>query len=148
MDIVVLIKFVPDLVEDLEIDAGTGLLDRTFLRLMPSELDDHALEEALLLTERHGGAVTVVTLDTGDVDEAIDYLRFYANEMQRNKGFAHQMRNVYKGEKVRSVLKPYGVWGVVSPFNFPLAIAVGMTAGALVTGNTAVLKPSSDAPRH
>jgi electron transfer flavoprotein beta subunit len=71
MNIVVPIKFVPDPVEDLEIDAGTGLLDRAFLRLMPSELDDHALEEALLLTEKHGGAVTVVTLDWGDVDEAL-----------------------------------------------------------------------------
>lgn len=71
MDIVVLIKFVPDLVEDLEIDAGTGLLDRSFLRLMPNELDDHALEEALLLKERHGGSVTVLTLDSGDVDETL-----------------------------------------------------------------------------
>ncbi|MGD8454363.1 MAG: electron transfer flavoprotein subunit beta/FixA family protein [Phycisphaerae bacterium] len=71
MDIVVLVKFVPDLVEDLEIDADSGLLDRTFLRLMPNELDDHALEEALLLKERHGGKVTVLTLDSGDVDETL-----------------------------------------------------------------------------
>ncbi|MGB9624760.1 MAG: electron transfer flavoprotein subunit beta/FixA family protein [Phycisphaerae bacterium] len=71
MDSVVLIKFVPDLVEDLEIDPQSGLLDRSFLRLMPNELDDHALEEALLLKERYGGTVTVVTADTGDVDEAL-----------------------------------------------------------------------------
>jgi len=71
MDIVVLIKFVPDLVEDLEIDSSTHLLDRGFLRLMPNELDDHALEEALLLKERHGGKVTVLTLDSGDVDETL-----------------------------------------------------------------------------
>jgi electron transfer flavoprotein beta subunit len=71
MDIVVLIKFVPDLVEDLEIDAATGLLDRNFLRLMPNELDEHALEQAIILKERHGGRVTVLTLDTGDVDEAL-----------------------------------------------------------------------------
>jgi electron transfer flavoprotein beta subunit len=71
MDIVVLIKFVPDLVEDLEIDSSTRLLDRSFLRLMPNELDDHALEEALLLKERHGGKVTVLTLDSGDVDETL-----------------------------------------------------------------------------
>ena len=71
MNIVVPIKFVPDPVEDLEIDAGSGLLDRTFLRLMPNELDDHALEEALLLVERHGGQVTVVTIDWGDVDDAL-----------------------------------------------------------------------------
>ncbi|MFH1109510.1 MAG: electron transfer flavoprotein subunit beta/FixA family protein [Planctomycetota bacterium] len=71
MDIVVLIKFVPDLVEDLEIDAATGLLDRNFLRLMPNELDEHALEQAIILKERHGGRVTVLALDTGDVDEAL-----------------------------------------------------------------------------
>jgi electron transfer flavoprotein beta subunit len=71
MDTIVLIKFVPDLVEDLEIDSQSGLLDRTFLRLMPNELDDHALEEALLLKERHGGTVTVTTVDTGDVDETL-----------------------------------------------------------------------------
>lgn len=71
MDIVVLIKFVPDLVEELEIDPGSGLLDRSFLRLMPNELDEHALEQAILLKERHGGTVTVITLDTGDVDETL-----------------------------------------------------------------------------
>jgi electron transfer flavoprotein beta subunit len=71
MNIVVLIKFVPDLVEDLEIDAQSGLLDRSFLRLIPNELDEHALEEALLLKERYGGTVTALTVDFGDVDEAL-----------------------------------------------------------------------------
>lgn len=71
MNILVLIKFVPDLVEDLEIDSSTGLLDRSFLRTIPNELDDHALEEAILLKERHGGTVTVLTLDSGDVDETL-----------------------------------------------------------------------------
>ena len=49
-------------------------------------------------------------------------------------------------EKTRVVLRPFGVWGIIAPFNFPSAIAIGMTTGALLTGNTAVLKPSSDAP--
>jgi electron transfer flavoprotein beta subunit len=71
MDIVVLMKFVPDLVEELEIDEDSGMLDRSFLRLMPNELDEHALEQAILLKERHGGTVTVLTLDTGDVDETL-----------------------------------------------------------------------------
>ncbi len=71
MDIVVLMKFVPDLVEELEIDAESHLLDRQFLRLMPNELDEHALEQALILKERSGGHITVMTLDTGDVDEAL-----------------------------------------------------------------------------
>jgi electron transfer flavoprotein beta subunit len=71
MDIVVPIKFVPDLVEELEIDASGVALDRRFMRLIPSEQDDHALEQALLLKERYGGTVTVVALDTGDVDETL-----------------------------------------------------------------------------
>jgi electron transfer flavoprotein beta subunit len=71
MDILVPVKFVPDLVEELEIDASGVALDRRFMRLIPSEQDDHALEEALLLKERYGGTVTVVALDTGDVDEAL-----------------------------------------------------------------------------
>lgn len=71
MNIVVPIKFVPDPVEDLQIDPSSGLLDRSFLRLIPSELDEHALEQALILKERHGGTVTVVACDTGDVDETL-----------------------------------------------------------------------------
>ncbi len=71
MDIVVLIKFVPDLVEEMEIDEhGTGL-DRTFMRLIPGEQDEHALEQALLLKERLGGTVSVIALDTGDVDDTL-----------------------------------------------------------------------------
>jgi electron transfer flavoprotein beta subunit len=71
MDIVVPIKFVPDPVEELEIDADTGLLDRMFVRLIPNELDEHALEQALLIKERSGATVTVIALDTGDVDETL-----------------------------------------------------------------------------
>jgi electron transfer flavoprotein beta subunit len=71
MDIVVPIKFVPDLVEELDIDASGVALDRRFMRLIPSEQDEHALEQALLLKERYGGTVTVLALDTGDVDETL-----------------------------------------------------------------------------
>lgn len=81
-----------------------------------------------------------------DVDEACDFLRWYAEELIANKGFEREMGRYFPNEQTRSVLKPFGVWAVVSPFNFPLAIACGMTAGALVTGNTAVLKPASDTP--
>jgi electron transfer flavoprotein beta subunit len=71
MNIIVPIKFVPDLVEQLDIDPSGTALDRTFMRMIPNEQDTHALEQALLLKERHGGTVTVVTLDAGDVDEAL-----------------------------------------------------------------------------
>jgi 1-pyrroline-5-carboxylate dehydrogenase len=66
--------------------------------------------------------------------------------MEKNNGFIVQTKSAYPNEKSKSVMKPYGVWGVISPFNFPAAILVGMSIGALITGNTIVLKPSSDAP--
>ena len=82
----------------------------------------------------------------GDVDEAIDFMRFYAYQMEINEGFCKQTHHPNHNEKTRTVMKPYGVWGIISPFNFPSAIAIGMTTGALVTGNTAILKPASDTP--
>lgn len=82
----------------------------------------------------------------GDVDEAIDFLRFYAEQLEANEGYGRETKSANPNEKTRSVLKPYGVWGIISPFNFPSAIAIGMTSGALLTGNTAVLKPASDTP--
>ena len=82
----------------------------------------------------------------GDVDEAIDFIRYYSEVMEKNNGFRVQTKSAYPNEKSKSVMKPYGVWGVISPFNFPIAILVGMSIGALITGNTIILKPSSDAP--
>ncbi len=81
-----------------------------------------------------------------DVDEAIDLMRWYCQVMAVNDGFENAMPRVYPNEHTRDALKPYGVWAVVSPFNFPLAIAFGMATGAVLTGNTAILKPASDTP--
>ena len=82
----------------------------------------------------------------GDLDEAIDFMRFYAGQLEANHGFERETQSAFKNEKTRSVLRPYGVWGIIAPFNFPSAIAIGMSSGALITGNTVVLKPSSDSP--
>jgi 1-pyrroline-5-carboxylate dehydrogenase len=81
-----------------------------------------------------------------DVDETIDLTRYYCDVTESERGFDRPMGRVFPGEETRSILKPFGVWGVVSPFNFPLAIATGMSIGVLVTGNTAVFKPASDTP--
>jgi 1-pyrroline-5-carboxylate dehydrogenase len=81
-----------------------------------------------------------------DVDEAIDFLRYYAEQLEINKGFETEMGKLLPNEHTKSVLKSYGVWGVISPFNFPMAIATGMSAGASIVGNTIVLKPASDTP--
>jgi len=68
---VVLLKRVPDLVEDLEVDSTGKALDTEHLKLTLNEFDDHALEEALLLKEAGGGEVTVVALDSEDVDKML-----------------------------------------------------------------------------
>src|SRR5919109_2609217 len=81
-----------------------------------------------------------------DVDEAIDFLRYYSEEMERNNGFETLMNSALSNERSRSVMKPYGIWGVIAPFNFPAAIFVGMSTGAIITGNTVVTKPSSNTP--
>ncbi len=81
-----------------------------------------------------------------DVDEAIDFMRFYSLQLEKNKGFCKQTSHPNPHEKTMTMLKPYGVWGIIAPFNFPSAIAIGMTSGAMLTGNTVVLKPASATP--
>jgi len=80
----------------------------------------------------------------GDTAEAIDFLEFYAREMLRYA--AKQPLTKLTGEDNQLEYIPLGVGAVIPPWNFPLAIMAGMTAAAIVTGNTVVLKPSSDAP--
>ncbi len=80
----------------------------------------------------------------GDTAEAIDFCEFYAREMERLS--QPQPLTPYPGEKNELEFLPLGVCAVIPPWNFPLAILTGMTTAALVTGNTVVLKPSSDAP--
>jgi len=78
-----------------------------------------------------------------DTAEAIDFCEFYAREMERLA--QPQPLTPYPGEKNDLEFIPLGVCAVIPPWNFPLAILAGMTTAALVTGNTVVLKPSSDA---
>lgn len=80
----------------------------------------------------------------GDTAEAIDFLEFYGREMLRYAG--EQPLTRIEGEDNRLEYIPLGVAAVIPPWNFPLAIMAGMTVAAAVTGNTVVLKPSSDAP--
>ncbi|MVA77061.1 aldehyde dehydrogenase family protein [Auraticoccus sp. F435] len=78
----------------------------------------------------------------GDVEEAAVFFRYYGDIMTANDGYDVAMDSLSERERTRSVLKPYGVWGVISPFNFPVALAAGPTAAALLAGNTVLVKPS------
>jgi electron transfer flavoprotein beta subunit len=71
MNIFVLLKMVPDTVEELAIAGDGKSLETEFLRFKLSDPDEHALEQALLLKEKHGGVVTVVALEAPEVDDAL-----------------------------------------------------------------------------
>jgi 1-pyrroline-5-carboxylate dehydrogenase len=83
----------------------------------------------------------------GEVEEAADLLRYYSKTAEDNRYYDHPMDSLGDSAvHTRSVLRPHGVFAVISPFNFPMALCAGPTAAALIAGNTVVFKPSSVAP--
>lgn len=85
----------------------------------------------------------------GDVAEAADLIRYACDQLDVNNGFIVKMgKDPLKGYDAtnHSLLRPYGVWLVISPFNFPAALTGGPAGAALVAGNTLVMKPASDTP--
>lgn len=107
-----------------------------------------------LLKERRYEFAALMTIENGknrfesmvDVDEAIDFTEFYPVQYEKNNGFVLKLGKPFPNEDCTSILKPFGAWGVIAPFNFPVAITIGMTTACLLTGNTCVLKPASDTP--
>src|SRR3989449_1494580 len=82
----------------------------------------------------------------GDVEESADLIEYYCNQIEQHHGFETTLGTLGPNEENSSVLRPYGAWAVISPFNFPLALAAGPAGGALVAGNTVVFKPASATP--
>jgi 1-pyrroline-5-carboxylate dehydrogenase len=106
---------------------------------------------ALLRRQKHVFSATMVyeagkTWPEADADtaEAIDFLEYYAREALRLA--LPQALPRLAGEDNELTYLPLGVGVIIPPWNFPLAIALGMTAAAIVTGNTAILKPASLTP--
>jgi 1-pyrroline-5-carboxylate dehydrogenase len=109
---------------------------------------------AAALSERHLELAAVMSLETGksrieaivEVQEAIELIETYSEEMERHDGFLAPLQSFTPTEHGTETLRPYGAFGVIAPFNFPLALTMGMTAAALIAGNTVVVKPSEEAP--
>ena len=104
--------------------------------------------------ERHLELAAVASLETGktrtesilEMQEAVDLITTYADLMEANEGYVRPLQSFVEGEHNTDVLLPYGVFAVISPFNFPVALAVNMLSAALIAGNTVVLKPAEEAP--
>ncbi len=109
---------------------------------------------ARLIDERKFEIAVAITYDVGknrlealaECWEAIDAVKFYAKVMRKERGYETKMGQGGPGEHTKVVCKPYGVWPVISPFNFPFMLASGMALGASITGNSVILKPTSEAP--
>ncbi len=82
----------------------------------------------------------------GDAEESADLIDYYAWQMENAKGFRQKMNQLTPIEDNTDLLRPFGVFVCISPFNFPLALACGMSSAALVAGNTLVFKPAQDTP--
>jgi 1-pyrroline-5-carboxylate dehydrogenase len=110
-----------------------------------------------LIEERVFDIAAALTLEVGksrmealgEAQETADFFHHYCDDFERSNGFERTLPNdPISGclSRNRSVMKPYGAWVVITPFNFPLALAGGPVAAALVTGNTVVLKGATATP--
>jgi 1-pyrroline-5-carboxylate dehydrogenase len=82
----------------------------------------------------------------GEIEETADLITYYAQQMRDHNGFVVAMDKLAPTDNNVSVLRPYGVWAVIAPWNFPYALMGAPAAAALLTGNTVVMKPSSETP--
>jgi 1-pyrroline-5-carboxylate dehydrogenase len=81
----------------------------------------------------------------GEVEESIDLIEYYCDRVEAAQGWSLDLAGGPGGERGHDRLRPYGVFAVIAPFNYPIALAVGMTTGALLGGNAVVLKPAPGA---
>lgn len=78
----------------------------------------------------------------GDAEESADLIDYYADQLEANGGYQRPLGKLSANEQTQDVLRPYGVFAVIAPFNFPLALSTGMSSAALLAGNAVVFKPS------
>jgi len=114
------------------------------LRATERLIDERKLELAATVSMEAG---KVRTESIAEVEEAIDLVETYCRQVESADGFETPLGQLSPDERNTDVLRPYGTFAVVAPFNFPFALGFGMTAAALLAGNAVVLKPPEDAPR-
>lgn len=109
---------------------------------------------AALIRERKYDLAVLMALEVGksrleamgDAEESADLIEYYCGQVEETDGFVHPMARITPVEHNIDVLRPYGVFVCIAPFNFPLALSTGMSSAALMAGNAVVYKPSEEAP--
>ncbi len=109
---------------------------------------------AAIIRERKYALAALMSLEVGksrleamgDAEESADLIDYYCQQVEDADGFMRNMNRITPVERNTDVLRPYGVFACIAPFNFPLALSAGMSSAALVAGNGVVYKPAEDAP--
>jgi 1-pyrroline-5-carboxylate dehydrogenase len=109
---------------------------------------------AALIRERKYDLAALMSLEVGksrleamgDAEESADLIDYYCQQVEEADGFVRPMAQITPVERNTDVLRPYGVFACIAPFNFPLALSAGMSSAALVAGNAVVYKPAEDTP--
>ena len=109
---------------------------------------------AALIRERKYELAALMSLEVGksrlesmgDAEESADLIDYYCQQVEDADGFVRSMARITPVERNTDVLRPYGVFACIAPFNFPLALSAGMSSAALAAGNAVVYKPAEDTP--
>jgi 1-pyrroline-5-carboxylate dehydrogenase len=127
---------------------------RTWARLPWQERIAVLRRAAELIRERKYDLAALMSLEVGknrleamgDAEESADLIDYYCSQVEEADGFVRPMGRITAIERNTDVLRPYGVFVCIAPFNFPLALSTGMSSAALMAGNAVVYKPSEEAP--
>ena len=109
---------------------------------------------AAIIRERKYDLAALMSLEVGksrleamgDAEESADLIDYYCGQVEAADGFVRPMGRITPAERNTDVLRPYGVFACIAPFNFPLALSAGMSSAALAAGNAVVYKPAEDTP--
>ncbi len=126
---------------------GIGWQKRVELLRRAADLIDERIFEFAAVISVEVGKNRMEAL--GDAAEAADLMRYACDQMEANDGYVVKMgKDPLSGYEAtnHSVLRPHGVWIVISPFNFPAALTGGPAGAALLAGNTIIMKPAHDTP--
>lgn len=114
------------------------------LRAAQRDFEDRLIEIAGILSAETGKSRLEAL---GEAQEVVDLVDTYTSQFERSGDFRTKMNTADPNEENTDLLRPYGVFAVIGPFNFPAALNIGMATAALLMGNTVVMKPSDKAPR-